>query len=98
MGNTYCDGLSSHFALKTTKKIKLLAKLSGTLSGSLWGLESGGPTGYSKFCQLGTVEKGTFVFDFKHFWDALQTFYTFWGRWGDFGGMLGTSQCGHDCE
>lgn len=36
-------------------------------------------------CQLGTGEKGNFVFDLKHFWDALQTFQTFWdfcGCWG----------------
>lgn len=60
------------------------------------GLGKWGPAGYSKFCQLGTVEKGTFVFDLKHFWDALQTFYTFLGRVGA-SGVLGTSQCGHDC-
>lgn len=29
-----------------------------------------------KWGQLG---KGNFVFDLKHFWDALQTFYTLWG-------------------
>lgn len=40
------------------------------------------------------MEKGNFVFDLKHFWDALQTFYTFFffffgGGEGDFGGCLG---------
>lgn len=54
-----------------------------------------GPTGLtcSTFCQLGIVEKreGNLVFDLKHFWDALQTFYTFWG---DFGGCLGRLSVG----
>lgn len=64
MGSTYCARFSSHFALKTIEKF--YPKLSGTLVefvGLKWG-------------QLG---KGNFVFDLKHFWDALQTFYTLWG-------------------
>lgn len=51
-----------------------------------------GPTGNSKFCQLGTVERGNFVFDLKHFWDALQTFYTFLG--GTFVDVLGRVSVG----
>ena len=39
------------------------------------------------------MEKGNFVFDLKHFWDALQTFYTFLGR-GDFCGCLGRVSVG----
>lgn len=42
-------------------------------------------------CQLGTVEKGNFVFGLKHFWDALQTFYTFWGLLWMFGVSVGTT-------
>lgn len=92
MGNTYCDRFSSHFAIKTTEKSFSPLTFQG----------HGGDCGTGVWGQLGVDNlptgdcgKGNFVFDWKHFWDALQTFYTF------LGGLLwvfGASQWGHDCE
>lgn len=74
---------------KPLRKIKKKRK-----SFSLTSRDSSGVCGFWKRGQLGTANlptgdcgKGNFVFDFKHFWDALQTFYTFLR--GTFCGCLG---------
>lgn len=69
VGNTHCDWFSSQFFIQTLKDIPLTSKRQ---QWGLWGLE--GAQLDKLICQLWVVKKGTFVFDWKLFWDALQTF------------------------
>lgn len=69
VGNTHCDWFSSQFFIQTLKDIPLTSK--GQQWG-LWGLE--GAQLDKLICQLWVVKKGTFVFDWKLFLDALHTF------------------------
>lgn len=73
---------------------RVFPNLLGTLVGSVRLGNGANWITYSKLPTGDCGKKGNFVFDFKHFWDALQTFKTFW----DFMWMFGTSQCGYDCE
>lgn len=73
MGNTYCDRFSSHFFHSKPLKKKISLTSRGTIMGSVR-IASGANWATQKIGQLGTVQQGNFVFELKHFFDALQTF------------------------
>lgn len=67
-----------------------------TLTTGFVGLWTGANWETNQTANWGLWKRGTFVFNLKHFWDALQTFLNISGvgLWW----MFGTSQCGNDCE
>lgn len=102
--DTYCDGISSHCAPKSIEEKVVFLNLSskeGGLSGTgKWGQQAQ-KNKKIKNCQLGggLWKKRNFVFDLKQLGDALQTCLHFlFGGNGDFWWVLGTRQCGTDCE
>lgn len=74
MGNTYCDRFSSHFFHSKPLKKKVFLNLTGDNSGICENCKWGQLGNTQKIGQLGTVQQGNFVFELKHFLDALQTF------------------------